>query len=391
MVRSVAGNDSDPNPSVLIALRLSDRHNLAAEAELREGVKRVALEKASGGEEPLSSGLLALYIMSLSASCLDPSNLTDESSSRVDLFETLREKVAEEIKSIDALGRPKTNYYQFGLDLLAFCANEVHVPSAAVDRLTGAALRDNFTHGGRFSVDTASIAALALACLKKRDCENFSAEAETALEKLVAQILSHVRVDGTIGNLYSTGQAIEALRANQDLVPAGAWDCERSLRKVLEEIPKGSFDRPQAAAQVVPSLEGQTLLNVNHLKCSSDIDNLPLSPSPSTAPAGGMISVDYTVADRRHSIHDSVTVEISSGQVLFKVLEKARAMYPVRFRFEYAMTFWGESITGIRGIASNRTAHTYWQFLSGSQPIPRGVGSYIPSDGEHITANYTTW
>ncbi|XP_078389655.1 cobalamin binding intrinsic factor-like [Cetorhinus maximus] len=388
MARSVTLNDLNPNPSVHIALRLARDHHLETEKVLLQELKESAVRKELVGED-FSSGLVALYALAVSASCNDPAQVTANGNT-VNLVEILQEKLTKEIKHIEATTFPLSNYYQVSLDVLTLCVMNSPISQSKVQALTDAVSKDKFTHGSNFSVDTGAVAALALRCVKDTGNNMKTTDLENALVKVITQILAHVKSDGTIGNLYSTGLAIQALSLNSDLTPEGSWNQRKSLEKLLSEIPKGSFSNPQAASQIVPSLEGRTYLDVTRLNCSADQDNLTLPETSSSSPPvakGVPITVEYNIEDSlHHTFSDAVNVTVPRGSPLIQVLEAAQHLYPVRFSFGVTMTQWGPSLTSIRGLSDSTEDRTYWQLLNGSKPLDQGIGDYRPVNGERIFA-----
>lgn len=92
--------------------------------------------------------------------------------------------------------------------------------------------------------------------------------------------------------------------------------------------------------------------------------------------------------------------------------------------FQTEQTSWGPMVVSIHGLAANPEDRTYWQFLSGEdalqeggqhgvgegrggghdagsrgvkeprsypRPTIAGVGTYVPVDGEHIQAVFSTY
>ncbi|XP_048379706.1 transcobalamin-1-like [Stegostoma tigrinum] len=390
MLHSVNASQGPPNPSVGIALRLARDHHLPTEELLLEQLKMAAVKKLKHGDD-LSSGLVALYTLAIAASCNDPTDISYEGD-KVNLLETLQEKLTKEIEHIRSTTFPLTNYYQVSLDVLTLCVMNRNVSQCSVQALTDAVLNDKFTHASEFSVDTGAVAALGFRCLK--DKLN-GMGTEKALHKVLDQILNRTTDDGLIGNLYSTGLAMQALSANSELVPPGRWNKTKSLYRILEGIREGSFSNPQAASQVVPSLEGRTYLDVIKLNCTADGNNLTFPVVSTTSPPtiqAVPIRVEYNIVDGlSHTFNDSVTVSVPGGSVLIRVLEKARDLYPNRFSYTVTQTLWGPSLTTVRTLTASSQNRTYWQLLSGSQPLDQGIGDYKPKDGERIFANYSRY
>ncbi|XP_072409725.1 transcobalamin-1-like isoform X2 [Chiloscyllium punctatum] len=390
MLQSVNSSEGDPNPSVHIALRLARDHHLPTEELLLQQLKMSAVQKVKHGDD-FSSGLVALYSLAIAASCDNPANVSYKED-RIDLIEILQEKLTEEIKHIVNTTFPLTNYYQVSLDVLTLCVLERELPQDSVQILSDAAKKNKFKLGEEFSVDTGAVAALALRCVsdnQKTQCTTIG------LRKVLNQILLQVKDDGTIGNIYSTGLAIQALSANSDLVPSVRWNKTKSVYRLLDAIREGSFSNPQAASQATPSLDCRTYLDVRKLNCTADHNNLTFpvtttSPPPTTQAVP--IAVEYNIVDGlTHSFNDAVNVSVPVGSSLIRVLEKARDLYPVRFSFSVTSTQWGPLLTTVRNLTASTETRTYWQLLSGTEPLDQGIGDYKPKDGERIVANYSQY
>ncbi|XP_041032635.1 cobalamin binding intrinsic factor-like [Carcharodon carcharias] len=410
MAQSVTRDNLNPNPSVHIALRLARDHNMEMEKVLLQELKEGAVRKVLAGED-FSSGLVALYTLAVSASCNDPTQVTANGNT-INLIEILQEKLTNEIKHIEATTFPLSSYYEVSLDVLTLCVMNSPISQCKIQVLIDAVLKDKFIYGLDFSVDTGAVAALALRCVKDTGNNMKTTDLENALLKVLTQILHHVKSDGTIGNRYSTGLAIQlvtrakrvgrvhvlinssstgkALSVNSDLTPTGSWNQSKSLEKLLSEIHKGSFSNPAAASQIVPSLEGRTYLDVTRLNCSADQDNLTLPGTSTSSPPvtkGVPITVEYNIADTlMHTFSDAVNMTVPKGSPLIQVLEAAQHLYPVRFSFSVTMTKWGPSLTRIRGLSASREDRTYWKLLNGSKPLDQGIGDYRPVNGERIFA-----
>ncbi|XP_062895851.1 cobalamin binding intrinsic factor-like, partial [Mobula hypostoma] len=238
-------------------------------------------------------------------------------------------------------------------------------------------------------VDTGAVATLALWCVRDRNRALSVSAVARSLRILVDRLLSEVRPDGLIGNVYSTGLAVQALSLIQDLIPAGSWNCSRSLERLLLSAKDGSLKNPQAASQVTPSLEGRTYLDVGAIDCREDQSNLTLpdTTTPAAPVTSGQpdIRVCYNVTDGLGgTFSDRVLVRVPSGSILLRVMEAARDLFPQRFSFQYKMTLWGPSLYSVRGLEASSEDRTYWSLRSGSRPLEQGIGDYVPSDGETI-------
>ncbi|XP_078506814.1 cobalamin binding intrinsic factor-like [Lissotriton helveticus] len=377
-----------PNPSILLALRLATYHNLKVEKAMVLKLKEDAVQRIKNNKD-FSSGLVALYVLALQASCQNPQQVR-ALNSKINLVNILKKKYQEELRNIDVNHQPLSNYYQIGLDIIALCLQDVPIKLPA-DLETSST---DLAHG--FSVDTAAVEVLGLTCVVKR--KDITAEERKAitqtLRSLVQKILDQYQSNGEIGNIYSTGLAMQALFAAKNYYINSKWNSKKTLAAVLKAIQEGKFNNPMSASQITPSLEGRTYLNAKGLKCSADKDNLPIIPTPATPPVPipGDITVNYRVIDSLTQAFDtSISVTVPMGSTLLDVMNQAQEIDPGHFSFVTEQTSWGPSIVSINGLAASNSERTYWQLLSGTTPLIQGAGDYKPSNGENLVAKFTNW
>ncbi|XP_015275185.1 PREDICTED: gastric intrinsic factor [Gekko japonicus] len=367
---------TSPDPSVLVALNLADALDLCMKTQLVEKIKETLVEK---NIEEMTSGKVALYLLALQSSCEDPENVTTPQNT-VNLVNILEEKTKEEINYFYDYGTPKTTYYQLALDTLALCAEKSRDAVEASIILAKAA--DDLEFGGHFSVDTGAVASLALTCVRemsKIQQRELMTVIEEALAKMTKQMLGEQHSNGIIGNIYSTGLAMQALSVTSQFYNAGAWSCVKTKEKVLQEISLGAFNNPAAAAQILPSLVGKTYLDVRSPTCSSG--------------SGSSITVQYTITNVivGPNFSYSIIVNVPEGSVLLTVLNAARCAKPNEFSFQTEQTSWGPMVVSIHNIQASTNEKTYWQFLSGETPLDQGVGNYKPVNSEHIEAIFSRY
>ncbi|XP_058867876.1 transcobalamin-1-like isoform X1 [Acipenser ruthenus] len=393
---SSSASGSTPNPSILLALRLASHHDSDTERGMLGRLQVDAVKRVQEGL-PFSSGTVALYCLAMQASCADPS-LTPAPGLKggkkvMDLRKLLEKKLKEEIDNIDSKNVPLTNYYQVSLDILALCMMGKPVTSHSVQSLIEASDNGGFSYGEKYSVDTASVAVLALTCVKRSikapDRMVLRLKILNALKCLIKNILQETTSNGLIGNLYSTGLAMQALS-----VTSTNYDCSRTIQTLLERAGSGSFENPMAASQITPSLENRNYLELNKLDCKDfekTLDGSVLPLAPPTAPEG-VITVHYRVEDGIHySFNDSIEVTVPVGSSLLQVMEEAAKISPAKFRFTVEQSSWGPFVTSIQVLAGNTEERTYWQFLTGSNALDQGVGDYKPYDREYIVAKFSTY
>ncbi|XP_026577138.1 gastric intrinsic factor-like [Pseudonaja textilis] len=362
-----------PDPSILIALNLAKDHNLSVIMHLVRQIKETA------GTE-MTSGKVALYVLALRSACQNPADVTTPEK-HVNLVQVLEEKTKEEIKHIQTTGTPKTTYYQLALDTLALCVEKSPELERAATALAKEVLANSFQLKGHFSVDTAAVATLALFCVYEEKISpqqsKFTGTIRAALALATKDILNEQQSNGLLGNIYSTGLAMQALSVTSEFYSANAWNCPKTLNEVLSKITEGAFSTPSAAAsQILPSLVGKTYLDVRDLTCSSET-----------------VTVHYTVINKLIGPHFnySTTVQVPKGSVLLTVLKAAQKLNAKEFSFQTEETSWGPMVTSINGVQGSTNEKTYWQFLSGKTPLEQGVGSYKPKDKEEIMAMFSRY
>ncbi|XP_019609638.2 cobalamin binding intrinsic factor [Rhinolophus sinicus] len=376
LMESSVTHSAYPNPSVLIAMNLAGAYNL-------ETQKLLTYKLMASDTADLTIGQLALTIMALTSSCRDPGN-------KVSILQKQMENWAPSSPNAEA-----SSFYGPSLAVLALCQKnpETTLPIAA--RFAKTLLANS----SPFNIDTGAMATLALTCMYNK----IPVGSEAGYRMLFGQVLKdtvenismRIKDSGIIGDIYSTGLAMQALSVTPEQ-PNKEWNCKKTVDTILNEIKQGKFHNPMSIAQILPSLEGKTYLDVPHVSCSPDHEvqpTLPNSLSP-VPPSAANITVIYTINNQLRGVellfNVTINVSVKSGSVLLVVLEEAQRKNPM-FKFETTMTSWGLVISSINNIAENVNHKTYWQFLSGNKPLNEGVADYIPFNHEHITANFTQY
>ncbi|XP_078506806.1 cobalamin binding intrinsic factor-like [Lissotriton helveticus] len=127
--------------------------------------------------------------------------------------------------------------------------------------------------------------------------------------------------------------------------------------------------------------------------CALWVVAVAVSCVESSAVGDPSITVEFSVvndligAPFKHSIQVSVT----EGSVLLDVMKEAQKMNPNFFSFQTETTSWGPFVTTINHLSGTTNGKTYWQFFSGKSALGKGVGSYVPKDGEHIIATFSKY
>uniref|UniRef100_A0A8D2CT00 Cobalamin binding intrinsic factor n=1 Tax=Sciurus vulgaris TaxID=55149 RepID=A0A8D2CT00_SCIVU len=365
-----------PNPSILIAMNLAGAYNLEAQ-------KLLTYELMARDTADLTPGQLALTIMALTSSCRDP-------GTKVSVLQRQMENWAP-----SSLNDQVTAFYGPSLAILALCQKNSETTLPIAVRFAKTLLSNT----SPFNVDTGAVAALALTCMYNKipvgSEESYRVLFGQVLKNIVENISLRIKDNGVIGDIYSTGLAMQALSVTPEQ-PNKKWDCEKTMDIILDEIKQGKFQNPMSIAQILPSLKGKTYLDVPQVTCGPDHEVRPTQPnypSPVPTPASN-ITVTYTINNQLRGVDllFNVTIQVSvrSGSVLLVVLEEAQRKNSM-FKFETTMTSWGPVVSSINNIAENVNHKTYWQFLSDKTPLNEGVADYIPFNNEHITANFTQY
>ncbi|XP_074697938.1 cobalamin binding intrinsic factor [Strix aluco] len=360
--------DEPPNPSVLLAMNLAGATGSITHKQLLHEIEKEAVKRA---QKDMTSGEVALYVLALISSCENPQHV-QALGQNIDLLRILQEKTDEEVASLEVEGIPKTTLYSVSLDALSLCLTKAGGYQGASVILAKRVLSPD----SHLDVDTHAVAALAMACAYShtdlRDVRELLWEALSTVTNgfLDEQEKGH----GMIGNIYSTGLALQALQATGKFYAPREWDCAQAFSVVY----KHDYQLPIAIAQVLPALVGRSYLEAASLDCTK------------TTPT---IEVHYSIINKLQGKHFSYTtsVRVPSGSTLLKVLQAAEAEKPKIFSFQTEQTSWGPMVVSIHGLAANSNDRTYWQFLSGGKALQEGVGTYKPHDGEHIEAIFSTY
>ncbi|XP_045873573.1 cobalamin binding intrinsic factor [Meles meles] len=369
-------SSAHPNPSILIAMNLAGAYNMEAQKLLTD--KLMASDSAD-----LTIGQLALTIMALNSSCRDPGN-------KVSVLQRLMESWPPSSPSA-----PASTFYGPSLAVLALCQEN---PKTALPIATRFAKILRFG-SSPFNTDTGAMATLALTCMYNKipegSDEGYKILFIEVLDEVVKNVSMRIEDNGIIGDIYSTGLAMQALSVTPKQ-PNKEWNCQKTMDTILQEIEQGKFHNPMSIAQILPSLKGKTYLDVPHVSCSPGVEvqpTLPTQPSPVPTTASN-VTVTYTINNQLRGVgllfNETMDVSVKGGSVLLVVLEEAQRRNPM-FKFETTMTSWGLVVSSINNITESVHERTYWQFLNGKTPLNEGVADYKPSDREHITANFTQY
>ncbi|XP_074951243.1 cobalamin binding intrinsic factor isoform X1 [Phalacrocorax aristotelis] len=374
-----------PNPSVLLAMNLAGATDSSACKWLLHDIKEDAVKRAP---KDMTSGQVALYVLALFSSCENPRHVRALGQT-VNLIDILQQKTEEELASLEEKGVPKTTLYSVSLDTLGLCL----AGTGSYQKASMALAKQVLSPKNQLSVDTRAMAVLALACTHN--------QADPSVKNLLWEAVSTVtngflneqkKGNGMIGNIYSMGLALQALKATSKFYAPQNWDCAQAFSVVYSH----DYHQPTAIAQVLPALVGKSYLEAASLQCTTSPSKFPIL-QPELGKTGvhkaALITVHYSIINKLQGEHFkfTTTVHVLTGSTLLKVLQVAAAEKPNEFSFQTEPTSWGPMVVSIHGLAANPNDRTYWQFLSGGNALQQGVGTYKPQNGEHIKAVFSTY
>ncbi|MEQ2233256.1 hypothetical protein ILYODFUR_020052 [Ilyodon furcidens] len=278
LLRSLENQDGLPNPSVHLALRLSNHHNQAKETDYLNRLKNNLHDdiQISLTNSQAVTGLMALYSLALKSSCYDLNTITFLVNDKNETLLThLKRQMEQEKDHIAFSHRPLTNYYQYSLGVLALCVSGIRVNHHVSHKLIKATENENFKHGETESVDTYAMAGMALQCVKDSGSyAHNAAELDTSLNKIKQKLLASRRSDGHIGNEFSTGLAVQALLA----MGSEVGECATSMEAMRTAARSNTYHNPMAISQTLPALQGKSYLSVKTQDCRNEDDTLVLEP-----------------------------------------------------------------------------------------------------------------
>ncbi|KFM08090.1 Transcobalamin-2, partial [Aptenodytes forsteri] len=250
----------DPDPSVYLALRLADDHDLRREeqylARLQDAFQRryswkiPAPLQLVGGPGP---GRLALYLLGLRATCPSP-----EPGPQRSLVTWLKYYLEEDWAGSRQHGHPLNGYYQYSLGVLALCVHRKRVREEVIRRLLVAEQHGRFGHIGGSAADTEAVAALAFTCLERERLvgARLAAELRAATRRTRRRMVEAQGRDGFFSNVYSTSWAMQVFIATNTCRMQPAYG--RAMAALLENL--DAFTTAATMAQALPVLHGHSYL-----------------------------------------------------------------------------------------------------------------------------------
>ncbi|XP_054467356.1 transcobalamin-2 [Anoplopoma fimbria] len=391
LLRSLETQEGLPNPSVHLALRLSNYHNLAKESE---HLNRLKNDLHNDIQSSLSSsqsvvGLLALYALALKSSCYDLSTVTFTVNEKSETLLThLKKQMEDEKEHIAFSQRPLTNYYQYSLGVLALCASGIRVHNHVSNKLIKAVEHEHFKHGDSESIDTNAMAGMALQCVKDTGSHvQKAAELDTALSKIKQKLLASRRTDGHIGNEFSTGLAVQALMAMGTRVA----ECAASMEAMRTDARSNTYHNPMAISQILPALQQTSYLTVKSKECLNEDDTLVLEPIDPVVDLPSVSKVTVMVEVVASSGAAAVySVDVPKGSSLLETLELLNGKN-VGFTFEKESSLWGPFLSAVNREQARQSDRRYWHLSSDGTALNQGVNDFKIEAAQEITIKNTSY
>ncbi|XP_038559056.1 transcobalamin-2 [Micropterus salmoides] len=391
LLRSLETQEGLPNPSVHLALRLSNNHNLAKENEhlnrLKNNLHNDIQSSLSNSQSVV--GLLALYTLALKSSCYDLNTITFSVSEKSETLLThLKKQMEQEKEHIAFSHRPLTNYYQYSLGVLALCVSGIRVNNHVSNKLIKAVEHEHFKHGDSESVDTYAMAGMALQCVKEAGSHVQNAsELDTALSKIKQKLLASRRTDGHIGNEFSTGLSVQALLAMGGQVA----ECAASMEAMRRDARSNTYHNPMAISQILPALHQKSYLTVKSKQCLNEDDTLVLEPIDPVVVLPSKTKVTVMVEVVTSSGAAAVySVDAPKGSSLLEALELLKGK-DVGFMFETESSLWGPFLSMVNGEQARQSDRRYWHLSSDGTALSQGVSDFKIEAAQKITIKNTSY
>ncbi|XP_048476665.1 uncharacterized protein LOC125487975 isoform X2 [Rhincodon typus] len=219
LLETVGSCKDRPDPRVLIALRLSNRHNLSRERTLEDCLLKSYSEKTVG-DGNFTTGDMGLYTLAFRASCINPANISNDNLG-INLIRLLDTTLAIEMHALGA----KCSYI------------------------------------------------LALSCLLNTQghLKSIHARIQVAIQLLLSDVLQGLRADGSFGSVHDTGLVLQVLNAKlgpRIPLTKDIYNCSQSLQTMLQTIIDQTPPDTLSVVATLPALEGRSYLDIKQL-CGS--------------------------------------------------------------------------------------------------------------------------
>lgn len=391
LLRSLETQEGLSNPSIHLALRLSDYHNLAKESEHLNHLKNYLhndIQNSLSNSESVV-GLLALYTLALKSSCYDLNTVTFTVGEKTEtLLAHLKKQMEQEKEHLATSHRPLTNYYQYSLGVLGLCVSGIRVSQHVTNKLIRAVELEHFTHGDVPSIDTYAMAGMALQCVKGSGSHmQNAADLDAALTKIQQTLLGARRDNGHIGNEFSTGLAVQALLAMGSHVS----ECSSSMEAMRTDARNNVYHNPMAISQILPALQQKSYLTVKSKQCLHEDNTLVLEPTEPvvTLSSGTKVAVTVEVVTSS-GVSSLYSVEVPKGSSLVKALELL-SEGNVGFTFEKELSLWGPFLSAVNGEQARQSDRRYWHLSSDGIALSQGIGDYKIETEQKITLQNTSY
>lgn len=389
LLRSLESQEGLPNPSVYLALRLSDDHNLAKENEHLNKLRSDLHDdiQSSLTNSQTVTGIMALYSLALRSSCFDLNTITFTVNDKTETLLThLKKQMEHEKEHIAFSQRPLTNYYQYSLGVLALCVSGIRVNNHVSHKLIKAVDQEHLKQGDAESVDTYAMAGMGLQCVKHSYVHNV-AELDAALSKIKQKLLAARRADGHIGNEFSTGLAVQALLAMGGEVS----DCAAAMEAMRTAARNNIYNNAMAVSQTLPALQKKSYLSVKSKECLNEDDTLVLEPQDPVVVLPSNIKVKVMVEVVTYSGAAAVySVDVPKGNSLLEALELLKGKN-VGFTFEKESSLWGPYLSAVNGEQARQSDRRYWHLSSDGAALTQGVSDFQIETDQKITIKNTNY
>ncbi|KAM4616868.1 transcobalamin-2 [Polymixia lowei] len=388
LLRSLEEQQGLPNPSVHLALRLSDHHNHGKEDE---HLNKLKIHLHNDIENSLSNsqsvvGLLALYTLALKASCYDLNTVTFNVNEKSEtLLIHLKRQMEQEKEHIAYSHRPLTNYYQYSQGILALCVSGIRVNPHVNNKLIKAVEQGHIIHG---DIDTFAMAGMALQCIKEGGSHvHNAADLDAALGTVKQKLLASQRPDGHMGNEFSTGLAVQALLAMGGQVE----ECAASMEAMRTDARSNTYHNPMAISQALPALQLKSYLQVKTKDCRDEDDTLVVEPREPVVVLPSQTEVALKVEVVKSSgAAAAFSVDVPKGSSLLEALEHLQRKHG-DFTFEKETSLWGPFLSVVNGEQARQSDRRYWHLSSDGTALTQGIMDFKIKAAQTITIKNTNY
>lgn len=298
---------------------------------------RLAVALAKKHQEPMSTGQLALYVNALLAVCSNPRD-----------FYGLN--LVARLSHLEA----NLSNFEYALQSIALCNSGAKFDKGRFLKLVDIIKKDNSEHG---IPDTLALTTLAFACgLKDHTLQPIDRYLNRAIKKLK----NIQKPDGSFGNIYSSGLALQALigaKTNDE-----GWNRTLANEYVLsQQKSNGAIVDFMGTYFALPTLSGRTLISLYDWKCdNAESTDRPIivTESPVAETTERDVSpISVSISIRAAEIQGyGVSLKGKEGWNLYRILESN----PQKIDIEYKEYSFGHMILGVDGLFQDPDHKKYW-------------------------------